>query len=193
MFNKEINELNNKYSYKKGEPIYSPSQMPPKKQDLVICNRIDSEWKEKLKDKWWSVDYEGTLTLNQTKLIKIRNKLLSFAGEETCLALDESNKEISDLLERGQLWYGDRITMMKGEDSHCHQNSAACWNANKDKLAIATGYALTEDGMWRQHSWCVWGKSRANRIVETTGKRILYFGVVLTPKECKDFYYKVHF
>jgi hypothetical protein len=193
MLKKEIDELNKKYSYKKGEPIYTSEQMIPKKQDMILCNKMDSGWKASIKDKWWAVDYEGEYTKHQENMLLIRDKLLSFAGEEVCLAFDETPKEIYDLLKRGQLWYGDRISMMKGEDSRCHKNSAECWNANKDKLAIVTGYALTNDGMWRQHSWCVWGKCRANRIVETTVARQLYYGIVLSPSECQEFYDMVTF
>ena len=48
-------------------------------------------------------------------------------------------------------------------------------------------YALSEDGLWRCHSWVVQPMARTVRVWETTVKRVAYFGVVLTSEECKDF------
>lgn len=57
----------------------------------------------------------------------------------------------------------------------------------KDITRICTGYALSEDGMWRQHSWIIWHKARSNQIIETTVPRILYFGFVMTTEMCEEF------
>lgn len=93
---------------------------------------------------------------------EIMRRLLDFGGYAVVMAWHESDAEA--ILERGQLWYGDRIIMQKGEPSQCHTNSAMLWEANKsrtlegpyrEELALATGYAMSEDGLWRQHSWCV--------------------------------------
>ena len=51
----------------------------------------------------------------------------------------------------------------------------------------ATGYALSADGMWRQHSWLIHRKPRSNRVVETTEPRILYFGFAMTLEHCEKF------
>lgn len=47
--------------------------------------------------------------------------------------------------------------------------------------------ALSDDGMWRQHSWLVWHKARSNQIVETTVKRIVYYGFVMPYDMCQKF------
>lgn len=44
-----------------------------------------------------------------------------------------------------------------------------------DIVGIATGYALSGDGLWRQHSWGV----LRDGIFETTETRLKYFGIVL--------------
>lgn len=72
-------------------------------------------------------------------------------------------------------------------DCQCHYNSARLWYKNKDRCFIATGYALSEDGLWRCHSWVVQPMARTVRVWETTVKRVAYFGVVLTSEECEDF------
>ena len=114
-------------------------------------------------------------------------KLLTFGGYEACMAYHEP--DVKAILERGQLWYGDRVDMMSGEQSQCHRNCCELWLENKDRheVAIATGYALTKDGLWRQHTWLMLRRSRSVRVVETTTKRIAYFGFVMTTEQSEDF------
>ena len=52
---------------------------------------------------------------------------------------------------------------------------------------VCTGYALSDDGMWRQHSWCIDKRPRTTKIIETTEPRVLYFGYVLNDEETKRF------
>src|SRR5207244_2413664 len=38
--------------------------------------------------------------------------------------------------------------------SECHRNVAAiCAEKQHELVGIGTGYSLTDDGLWRQHSW----------------------------------------
>jgi hypothetical protein len=56
---------------------------------------------------------------------------------------------------------------------------------NHGTYGVMTGYALSPDGMWRQHSW-VYDKQR-DVIIETTVKRVGYFGVLLNDLEALTF------
>ena len=47
-----------------------------------------------------------------------------------------------------------------------------------------TGYALSDDGLWRQHSW---GLLTDDRVVETTVARLRYFGAILTDPAAAEF------
>lgn len=103
-------------------------------------------------------------------------------------------EDIDNILTYGQLWQGgNKIKMMKGEPSQCHYNSCALYKANllntklDGDLTIATGYALSKDGMWRQHSWLVLRKCRSYKIVETTEKREAYFGFAMNAEKCLEF------
>ena len=117
--------------------------------------------------------------------IKIKDRLLEVGGTRIIMPMfDEDTEKIES---RGQFWLGSRAIMRIGRPSQCHANSANLYSANKDKLRICTGYALSEDGIWRQHSWCIWGKENFNRIVETTLGRVLYYGFVMEPDECEEF------
>jgi hypothetical protein len=61
----------------------------------------------------------------------------------------------------------------RGERPDCHVNAVALWRGS-DEIAIGTGYALSPDSIWRQHSWA-W--DRDGRLIETTETQTRYFGV----------------
>jgi hypothetical protein len=63
-----------------------------------------------------------------------------------------------------------------GDDNGCHANAAMMWT-DGTVAAIGTGYALSDDGLWRQHSW---GVDADGAPVETTAARNSYVGITLT-------------
>lgn len=152
---------------------------------------IDEEWRARLKNNWWATNYCGNMDVIQSKLkqydglMELRNRLLAIGGEEVCLPVYEA--DLDKILEYGQLWTG-KPRMMRGENSACHYNSSSIWIDNKEDMLITTGYALSEDGMWRQHSWVIHLKPRSNQIIETTVPRIAYYGVALSYNLCEEFY-----
>ena len=86
------------------------------------------------------------------------------------------------LAEEGAVFEGDTATVAAGEPSDCHVNAARMWRAHGCD-AIGTGYALSDDGLWRQHSW----GSAQGFAVETTTSRLRYFGVVMSGDRAKWF------
>lgn len=117
----------------------------------------------------------------------IAKRLMSFVWADVCLP--EVEEDMDDIMKRGQLWLGNRSIKMKGEPSRCHSNVAGLFERNRYQfdIAIATGYALSKDGIWRQHSWLLRREPRSVTLVETTEKRLLYYGFVLTPWESDKF------
>lgn len=167
-------------------PIRRPSQM----HRPLVCKPMDKAWKESLKDRWWSTNSivkpaNEAEAAERRRMFALRDKILSFGGEEVCMAFDEEDYDA--IMQRGQLFYGNHAQMMPGAPSQCHSNSAYLWDANRGRCQIATGYALSEDGMWRQHSWVVQPLTVSWRIWETTEKRVAYFGVVFNDDECEEF------
>jgi len=167
-------------------------------QDMIkplICRPIDEEWKNNLKesDQFWFSGFVRKIEdiflpneiVNIKKILILRDKLLEFGGEEACMVFSEEN--VDNILNKGEFWYGDKCLKIKGEDSRCHSNSAYLWETNKDKVVLCTGYALSEDGMWRQHSWCI--EIKSGIIIETTVKRIGYFGFIFTNEEAEKILY----
>lgn len=159
--------------------IRKPEDMPRKLKTIPM----DDDWKEAIKDKFWATNYQGVIAPMQWPILKLRDHLLKFGGEEVCLPAYE--QDLDKILTRGQFWYGDRYEFIEGEPNGCHRNSSHLWLDNKDSLLLATGYALSYDGMWRQHTWLI--HPRTNYIIETTAERLAYFGFVLNLEEAEEF------
>jgi hypothetical protein len=162
----------------------------------VACTAMDREWKETIDaNHWWARGFKGDLAKEypaaiardkaavrhfldgeQKRLLRLRDMLVGQGGEEACIALQEP--ELEELLERGQFWPGTRLRSIARTQSRCHENSAGVWLANQESVVLATGYALSSDGIWRSHSFLVQPMPRsAPYILETTRRRLLYFGV----------------
>ena len=74
------------------------------------------------------------------------------------------------------------VKLRQMDGNRCHHNVASLWEQRKKHSrlkAIATGYALSEDGMWRWHTWGL----AATHILETTVVRLQYFGI---PMDAED-------
>lgn len=83
---------------------------------------------------------------------------------------------------RGVRVDGKGAKLIEGEPNACHSNTVTLYLAGKVDQ-IVTGYALSGDNMWRQHTWGLKGDT----VVETTVPRDVYFGFTLTGPEAADF------
>jgi hypothetical protein len=139
---------------------------------------MDADWKERLNE-----SNAGYLKHRQNRTLNER--LLSFGGEGVALNLPDDDTD--KILSRGEILdgRGRNAYMFKGEAIHCHSNSCNLWEQNKGRLIIYTGWALSDDGCWREHTW-LWDKSK-NKIVETTERRVAYYGYAMTDDEAAEF------
>jgi hypothetical protein len=112
----------------------------------------------------------------------LEKTLLSIAGK--IFSKPDFEEDLDKILSRGKSVNIKNIETMKGRDSQCHENTALCWDNNRDICSIMTGYALYK-GMWVQHSWVL---KKTGVIVETTFPRDSYFGFKLTHEEAEEFY-----
>jgi hypothetical protein len=110
---------------------------------------------------------------------ELERRLLDLGGTLALLFLPDPH--IAALLERDRYSPGARALMRPGEPSACHANAAMLFVWTKGEVRIASGYALSDDGLWRQHSWGVDGDD--GRIIETTERRVRYYGFVLDDAE----------
>ena len=111
------------------------------------------------------------------ELLSLRKKLLLLGGEEI---VSRDEPDLNKIIRRGKV-FREKAKLKIMRPISCHSNVAELY-ADKG-YKIATGYALSNDGLWRQHSWCIDNKS----IIETTKKRKKYFGFILTDKEAQKF------
>lgn len=111
---------------------------------------------------------------------KLFTKLLKHGGQFVVSPIIE--EDLKKLLSRGEFFPSNSI-LVRGERCQCHRNSCNVWRNNIGSKLV-TGYALSvDDPVWVQHSWC-WHEGQ---IVETTERRIAYFGYVMGPREAKKF------
>lgn len=140
-----------KYSWNAKTPMTSPDMVAKP----IKWNPMSEDWKKRVEAmQLYNEDATAPWLTNEMKktLRALRDRILTFGGDE--VLLNTRDEDAEKVLERGQFFYGSKY-MKKGEDCRCHQNAAYLWDANRGRCQIATGYALSEDGLWRQHSWVV--------------------------------------
>jgi hypothetical protein len=122
--------------------------------------------------------------LEDERMRRLEETLLSLGGDRVAL-VPEPHADM--LLERGECWR-KRVWLVRMEPNQCHGNTATLWVQHRHRgFQIVTGGALTkDDGCWRQHTWGL--DPKENRIIETTDRRNVYFGAMLTDRKAGDFY-----
>jgi len=110
--------------------------------------------------------------------LRLEAALLSVGGWAAVPPL-EVDGLVEVLYTNGQLFSLDGLTCVPMQDSACHSNTTEWYhNQTERDTGMCTGYALSPDGLWRQHSWGV----LRGRIVETTIERIAYYGLTGKPE-----------
>ena len=152
----------------------------------LAWNPPDEEWVEFINGKmWWARGFTGEIPKDKLPMLPLRDALLRFGGNEVVLPGFE--QDLNLIMDRGELRYGDGAELRVGNPSSCHQNSALLFEDDPENLRIGTGYALSDDGAWRQHSWVF---KRDGGIIETTVPRVAYFGVQLNQGASEGFAYE---
>ena len=179
-------------------------KLPKRKITTDIITESDPEWKKRLQESnWWESNNIQTpemflkatraqaenleyFTKQHQDFVFLHNVLLKIGGFETCFPIYEDDMEA--ILTRGRYFYG-HSRMMKGQPSQCHRNSCELWELNHDEhnISICTGYALSEDGIWRQHSWILLIEDCREILIETAIKRKAYYGFVMNDDEAQEF------
>ncbi|SDS95387.1 hypothetical protein [Actinoplanes derwentensis] len=95
-------------------------------------------------------------------------------GGELVVPPGSPDGDLDALLSTSTVFTGAR-RVAAGDDGDCHGNVARLW-IDGAVPAIGTGYALSPDGLWRQHSWAL---DADGTLVETTEPRTAYVGIVL--------------
>jgi hypothetical protein len=165
--------LNPDLSFQMGSPIISPCDLSAV-GGIPVTPKPDKEWFLRISKFWWATNFKGTLTEEEKKHLPLRDLLLSFGGHQACIASYELDLRL--LLNHGEIWLARGARKIPGRVSRCHENSLRYWYEHQDTTSYATGYALSDDGFWRQHSWVVKHGAKGGVVLETTEPRIAYFG-----------------
>lgn len=135
---------------------------------IVKTTRLNKEWKESLKASGYTADaVYGSYPVEELKA-----KLLTFGGEAV-IFLGKPPK-YKTLLNKGQMFLGDNVKMWKLAEGRCHDNVDYIVGRWPHFMGF-TGFALSQDGLWRYHSW-IWDPVR-NCVRETTEPRLVYYGI----------------
>ena len=142
------------------------------------------EWCDWAREKWWYSEHHSAPG-KDPRFFVLRDKILKIGGDNVLMNGDNDDLR---LLERGTWFPGNIGRLNKGRPNRCHSNSCLYYRAHPE-ARICTGYALSpDDGLWRSHSWCLVIKDSGERvIIETTVKRLVYFGYVMTNDEAEKF------
>lgn len=133
---------------------------------------------ERLAERWKSGNYD--------QLRELRIQLLSYGGEEVVPVCEPY---VESLLQDGESLSPASVVYVDGEPSQCHRNAAVLYEKEDSVTKIGAGWALSDDGLWRQHSWAM----RGDVLVETTEPRVLYFGVLFDGSDADEFVAKNRF
>jgi|SRR5579871_364592 len=99
----------------------------------------------------------------QPGIVKLKKVLVKLGGSHLAVP-PEPDSGLSLLIQCGFIMTGPVVLKLM-EPGACHFNSSRLWVEKKHGVGgIGTGYALSDDGIWRQHSWGV----RREGLVETT-------------------------
>ena len=121
----------------------------------------------------------------------LRKKLLDIGGVDVVPpVIDVSSTaqlarqcyDVSQTLHRGRTWLGAGAKVVEMGANNCHLNVARLRTSRRGH--IASGWALSIDGLWREHSWLVKSVSTASEyLIETTVSWLLYHGYILNDEE----------
>jgi hypothetical protein len=110
-------------------------------------------------------------------LTRLKKFLLTYAGSRfqrnDYLVEALSQKVTKQLAQEGRFFPGNKAILFKMLPSQCDANSELLGADSRVEKWV--GFALDDDPCWRLHCWLV--RRKDGRLIETTVKRTLYFGV----------------
>ena len=112
---------------------------------------------------------------------QIESILLPLGGTRV-VRVEVPLRELRRIVADGHSFSTENVGRLKGQNNECHSNSFGYCLTHK-ACRWATGFALSEDGLWRVHSF-VYNTSK-KRVLETTCERVAYFGFERSVEDVK--------
>jgi len=138
------------------------------RKDKMNFDSIPEKQIISLKNKpWWTDKHD---------LLQKYVEDLGFHNSHIVAFPDETSVDIIDIIveEKIQPITVTEILKIKCRIGDCHNNCFRLLQADKIDT-IFTGYALSDDGLWRNHSWGL----KKDFLIETTEERLVYLGIQL--------------
>jgi hypothetical protein len=87
----------------------------------------------------------------QPEILELKKLLLALGGHEV-VAPVVPDSTIPLMIANG-IVFPSRVDLRKMRDSGCHINAARLWSEKRyGIIAVGSGFALSEDGLWRAHT-----------------------------------------
>jgi hypothetical protein len=112
---------------------------------------------------------------------ELEERLLGIGGNRVDFRLEP---DLATLLAHGNAYRPDR-RVFESMSNSCHENASELWVRDYPDTDIVTGWALSDDGCWRQHTWGF--RPEGGTWVETTEPRIAGYGIALVGQEALQF------
>lgn len=127
------------------------------------------EWIEFQRSKGNTFDVQHGNPAVQT----LKDKLAPMGGFGALIY--EDDPDLNEIISDAKVWNLPVVQLAEPIANSCHETSAQYAKDNPEAQFV-TGYCLTDDGLWRSHSFVV----ENGRIIETTTSlRSLYYGVAI--------------
>ena len=134
---------------------------------MIKTTPMDPDWKARLDKAFY------LYAQRDPRWRELRERLLALGGEHL-VACDEPDMAL--LIASGREFPARSAYLVPGKPRNCHDNALRLHAREPRRIKVATGYGLSPDGVWRSHSW---GWESDQRVVETTVRRIAYYGAVV--------------
>lgn len=139
---------------------------------IMICLTFSDEHRQFLADRWKYYPKEQPLFRRLEALVS------------TSLAVPRDEPDLDAIMDHGQ-FVDAPIVLFPMRASGCHENTSCLYSCAPDRVQLQTGWALSEDGLWRQHSWGY--DTLTHRIIETVSPRVTYYGITFPPDQAAHF------
>jgi hypothetical protein len=148
----------------------------------TVRMKVTSENREKRQRESYAEECRVWAHENREAIASLKAKLFAIGGDKIS---PQPCPFVSEIASHGVL-VELPVKLRQMDGNRCHHNVASLWEQRKKHSrlkAIATGYALSEDGMW---CWHTLGLAAAH-ILETTVVRLQYFGIPMDAEDADAF------
>lgn len=139
----------------------------------LIKTYPNEDHKNLLKNKPWWIENHSKVNDYLSNLIT-NTQLVANPNDQK--EVDNMLLSLNDILIR--IPNKTNLIIRKMAIGQCHDNSFRLLLRDNIK-EMHSGYALSNDGLWRHHSWCI---DKDDNIIETTSERLVYVTCTITDK-----------